>query len=375
MLTSCSENDSSSSADTPQGAIEVAPFTDFATIEHAQGFAIEYREHYKLLTVYDPWNNGVPMHKYRLIQKGASAPVDSLNEFIDIAIPVEETVCLSTTHLGFINALGLGHTVIAVDETDFVFDSILRQRIEAGQLTETGGLSEMRLEKMVDTQPDLIMVSPMEGSAARAKQLQEAGIPFAFNIEWQESTLLARSEWIKFVAAFYNAEGAANAHFEKVSTHYEELRALAATADEQPLVLPGGAFKGMWYMPGGNSFIAHLIADAGGDYKWKDEPGTGSFSLSMEQVVDGLIDADIWLNPNNATSLLEIENADERYKVFRPFKEQKVYNNNARLNAFDSNDYWESGTAYPDRVLADLVYILHPQLLPEHELYYYHQLQ
>ena len=128
-------------------------------------------------------------------------------------------------------------------------------------------------------------------------------------------------------------------------------------------------------MPGGNSFIAHLIADAGGKYKWKDEPGTGSFSLSMEQVVDGLIDADVWLNPNNASSLQEVEHADERYKVFRPFKEQKVYNNNARLNAFGSSDYWESGTAWPDRVLADLVHILHPELLPNHKLYYYHQLQ
>jgi len=38
-------------------------------------------------------------------------------------------------------------------------------------------------------------------------------------------------------------------------------------------------------------------------------------------------------------------------------------------------DYYESGVANPDKILADLVAIFHPELMPEHDFYYYTQLK
>jgi iron complex transport system substrate-binding protein len=38
------------------------------------------------------------------------------------------------------------------------------------------------------------------------------------------------------------------------------------------------------------------------------------------------------------------------------------------------NDYWETGVANPDRVLADLISIFHPELLPHHQRSWYWQL-
>ena len=49
-------------------------------------------------------------------------------------------------------------------------------------------------------------------------------------------------------------------------------------------------------------------------------------------------------------------------------------NNNARVNVDGGNDYWEGGISNPDIVLADLIKILHPELLPEHQLFYYRKL-
>ena len=40
----------------------------------------------------------------------------------------------------------------------------------------------------------------------QAKRLQQSGVNLVFNNEWTESSLLARAEWIKFVAAFYSKE-------------------------------------------------------------------------------------------------------------------------------------------------------------------------
>ena len=47
---------------------------------------------------------------------------------------------------------------------------------------------------------------------------------------------------------------------------------------------------------------------------------------------------------------------------------------NARLNAHKANDYWESGVVEPDVVLADMIKILHRELLPDHLLKYYRRL-
>jgi iron complex transport system substrate-binding protein len=52
-----------------------------------------------------------------------------------------------------------------------------------------------------------------------------------------------------------------------------------------------------------------------------------------------------------------------------------MYNYNRRINDQGSNDYWESGSMHPDLVLADLIRILHPRLLPQDSLYYYKQLK
>jgi iron complex transport system substrate-binding protein len=59
---------------------------------------------------------------------------------------------------------------------------------------------------------------------------------------------------------------------------------------------------------------------------------------------------------------------------FRAYQIGAMYNNNARLNEYGGNDYWEGGLANPDVVLADLIKIFHPELLPDHELVYYRKL-
>ena len=360
---------------TPVPEQDAVTYVHQIEVTEAKGFAVDYTEYGKLVTVFDPWNDRQVLHRYRLHPADYILPEDTANEYIDVTVPVQRTVCLSTTHLGFLEALHLEDRIIGVDETDYIYHEALRARVDQDEIKEYGGLDDMRLEAMVDLWPDLIMVSPMEASNSKAQQLREAGLPFAFNIEWQEENILARAEWIKFMALFFDAEEAANQHFEAVSERYKALCAMVDTVTQRPRVLPGGAFKGTWYMPAGESFTARLLADAGTDYHWADTEGTGSLSLAMEEVVDVLLEADVWVNPNNASTLEEMLDREERYAIFESFKQGKVYNSNARINEFGGNDYWESAVAWPDKILADLVAIFHPALMPDHKLYYYHQLK
>ncbi|MCB0089942.1 MAG: iron ABC transporter substrate-binding protein, partial [Caldilineaceae bacterium] len=74
-------------------------------------------------------------------------------------------------------------------------------------------------------------------------------------------------------------------------------------------------------------------------------------------------------------SRAELEAADARYADFAAFQNDALWNNNKKQNANGGNDYYESAVAQPEVVLADLISIFHPELLPDHETVYYHQLQ
>ena len=86
------------------------------------------------------------------------------------------------------------------------------------------------------------------------------------------------------------------------------------------------------------------------------------------------LQADFWLNVGYVDSRADIAARDVRYKAFRPFRQSTIFNNNKRVNDLGANDYWESGAVNPHLILADLIRILHPELLPDHELVYYKQL-
>ena len=143
----------------------------------------------------------------------------------------------------------------------------------------------------------------------------------------------------------------------------------------KPTVLLNAPYQGIWWIPGGNSFLARFLKDAGAAYLWADDPSTGSKIIDFEVIYEKALDADYWLHPGQWNSLKEGLAVDERFAQFRAFREGHVYNNNARVNKYGGNDYWESGLTKPDVILADLIKIFHPELVPDHKLVYYKKLK
>ena len=133
--------------------------------------------------------------------------------------------------------------------------------------------------------------------------------------------------------------------------------------------------KGTWYVPEGNSYLTHFLQDAGATSKWADIKGIGSLPLSFEVVAPEALKADFWLNIGYVDSRQEVEGKDNRFADFKPFKNGNLYNHNKKTNDVGANDYWESGAVNPQLVLSDLIKILHPELLPGHQLLYYKQLK
>jgi iron complex transport system substrate-binding protein len=127
-------------------------------------------------------------------------------------------------------------------------------------------------------------------------------------------------------------------------------------------------------VPDGDSYMAHFLKDAATTYHWGQVQGKGSLHLDFERVAPVALQADFWLNVGYVDTNADILARDVRYQDFRPFQQGSIYNNNKRVNDLGANDYWESGAVNPHLILADLIRILHPELLPKHELVYYKQL-
>jgi len=350
-------------------------FPEKVALQDATGWTIEYFNNYKLITVLNPWRDADVQFRYALVQCGTPAPPD-VGDAQVIEVPVRSIITMSTTQLPHLKELDLLDYLIGVDSFQYINTPEVVKLVEAGKLKEIGSGAELNLEQAIDLEPDLVMtygVGNLEFDSH--PKLLEAGLKVAMNSEYMEPTPLGRAEWIKFTAAFFNREAAATEVYAGIASRYAEMAATARAVTDKPTVFSGAPFRGTWYMPGGNSYAAKLLADAGAAYLWADDTSTGSMQLSFEEVLDRARDADIWVNPGSWKSLGEGLAQDERFAQFAAFQNGKVFNNNKRLNANGGNDYWETGVTNPDLVLADLIAIFHPELLPDHELFFYRRLE
>ena len=124
-----------------------------------------------------------------------------------------------------------------------------------------------------------------------------------------------------------------------------------------PRVLVGMSYGGVWYAPGGQSYTAQLIQDAGGCYLWA---GTEEreLRLPLEQVIALADSADIWINPGMFSTVEEILGAEPRVARIKAFREKRVFQNDGRKGPGGGNDFYESAVAKPEKVLNDFVWAI-----------------
>nr|WP_300999081.1 ABC transporter substrate-binding protein [Methanoculleus sp.] len=227
-------------------------------------------------------------------------------------------------------------------------------------------------ERIIELEPDVVFcIANGNKDSDSHYKLREAGLKPVVTAEWMEDCPLGRAEWIKFIAYFYNKEQEANDFFDGVKAGYLEVSGKTKNLDDKPTVFSGIDYQGTWYAPGGGSYVAKLFRDAGAEYVLSDDTGRGDRSIDVEVVYERAHDADYWINIGFSDDIDELLALDPRYTNFDAFKSGNIYHYNARVNAFGGNDYWQSGILRPDIVLEDLVAILHPEFVPDYELYYY----
>lgn len=341
-------------------------------IEYAKGFSIFSHPNYKELIVWNPWSQGKVYARYFLVKSDTVSLPQA--EAQKILIPLKKTAISSATHVAFINQLQLQSTIKGLCSPQLIYDSILRAETANKSIADLGDPLQINVENTLHLQPDAFFTVGYNSTDNSIEQIKKTNIPVIYSIEWMEHSLLARAEWIKFIAAFFDQETLADSIFNEVKSNYEQLTMLTQNVSEKPTIMSGGNFRGTWYMPAGNSYMGQLFRDAGASYHYADNPQTGSIPLTIEEVMAHFANADVWVG-SSANSLHELELMDSKHTLFKAFKEKRIYNFNKRTTPQGANDFWELGLTRPDLLLADLISILHPNLLPNHATIFTTQLQ
>ena len=362
-------------------AADVDYFPQKTEVVDAAKFAVEYFNNYKLVSVADAFD-GASDFNYVLVQCGTPPP--SPADFADgaqfIEVPTGALVTLSTTQLPALSQLGLLDRLVGVDSGFYISTPEVAGMIAEGDVAEVGFGSEVNIELVLELEPQLVMSYGYNPASDAHPVLLEAGIFTALDASWRELSPRGRAEWIKFTALFYNEEEQANAIYAHIVAQYQAVKDLAAAvgAEDRPTVLINSflGYADAWFIPGENTFVGQLIRDAGGDLLLAEAGSASSQGLGFEAVYEGGLDADIWLVETfGVYSGADMLALDSRFGDFAAFQSGDVWNNNRDENANGGNNYYEWGVTNPHVVLADLLAIFHPDLMPDHEFHFYQRLK
>lgn len=292
-----------------------------------------------------------------------------------VQTPVQSVACLSNVFVGFINRLEIVQYIKAVDNLDFISNYMVLYLAAEGSVKELSKTGQLDMEKTLMSKVQVIFANP-SGDPKKDfdKRLLDAGIIPVVCADYFENHPLGRAEWLKAIGLFFDLENKADSIFNLTKENYLSLKRSVDTCKYKPAVLTEIKTSDAWFVAGGKSSLAELLNDAGANYLWKDNEKTTATALNMEQVIQKALSADYWINLHLCNSKDDLLKLDKRYGEFNAFKKRHLFNNNVLVTKGGANAYWENGLCNPDEILSDLIKIFHPNLLPDHKLKYYKQL-
>jgi iron complex transport system substrate-binding protein len=354
---------------------QTQPIKASMPLRYAHGFHIDYYDGYREVSIVNHTAGTIDTLHYLLVDEGVKPPADRPGIPV-ITTPVKQFAVQSSANAALLEFVGVADRITGLGSFQYIYSPVVREGMRTGRVKETGIDSRINNELLISMHPGvLISMTNPDASFGLYKTLIDAGIPVMPDGEWLETSPLGRAEWVKLIGALVDKEDSINRRFDSVAAQYTRLAAIGSQAAEKPTVILNMPFKGTWYLPGGEGYEARLLKDAGASYPWADTKGSNSVGLNFEAVAPVALKADFWLNPGYVNSLKDITARDSRYSGFHAFQTDAVYNFNKRTNDIGSNDYWETGVVNPQLVLADLIRILHPGLLPQDTLFFYKQLK
>lgn len=327
---------------------------------YAKRFHILENKDSIILRVYNPWQGAENItYDYSFAKQMDRLP---------------KVICMSSSHVAYLNELGLFENIVGVSGANFMTNPKIKQQ----NVPEVGYDNSLNYEVIVALKPDFVFVYEVAGgNNATIKKLQQLGINVVYVADYLENSPLGRTEWlVAFGALFGKSEQAIN-RMEQITTAYNRIKDSVAKIEERkPKVMLNSPYKDVWYLPSDQSYMVQLINDAGGDYLGKGVDSDASRPVSVETAYDLLSQADLWLNPSmGLNTMAQIREQQHRFAKLPVVQRGDVYNNDARNTPQGGSDFWESGSVNADVILRDLAKVFHPDYFKNDEFYYYRKVK
>lgn len=350
---------------------------DTLNLRHAQHLTLIEHPAYTEVQIHNPWDESKLLQTV-FLQSGNSEnpgnPENTRHSSQPIISQPHRALLFTATHSSLIEELGMLDAIIGVCEAEYIANPRIRESLAAGSITDIGSAMTPDRERIIGLNPDILLLSPYE-NASTYGNLESLGIPIIQCADYMETSALGRAEWMRFYGRLFGKGREADSLFAAIESRYYTLQALTDSLPERqrPTVLFDTKNGSAWYVPGGRSTMAQLIADAGGRYLFGDNTKSGSIPLAFESVLERGEQADVWLvrysNSLRRMTLPDLAQAYHPYTLFSAYRDGNVYGcNSAELIFYEETPF------HPERLLHDYIKILHPTLLPDDTLRYFHRL-
>lgn len=232
----------------------------------------------------------------------------------------------------------------------------VKRMVSEGRVADLGSSLSPLLEVIIDVEPHVVLASPYETGGA-VSQMQQAGLPVVLMADYVEADPRGRAEWMRLIGLVTGQSTAADSIAAAAIDRYNRLKALASEAESRPKVIAEKPLQGIWYVPGGRSYVARMMADAGGDYVWRTDSSVASVPMSLENVLERGSDAEVWLIKEAGRLDAKALTAQVPQASAFAAMPQGVWTCNTL-----ATDYYNDVSLHPDRVLEDYLVIFHPEL-------------
>lgn len=351
ILFSCGGTNSNVAADNDCDTLNV--------VRYAQNFSLSpYKSGYKLTIKNVSSSEYVDFY---LFNDSVSVPEEIEKKRI-IRTPISSAIAFSSTQWSVFQKLGRLDIIKGILESNYTKNEEIHKLISEGKIIDVGTSMNVNAEKVIHLQTDLILYTPYPTLDFSELGVLSSSVMLPFP-DYMESHPLGRAEWMKVVGLLCGNEKETFDWFDEVANRYESLSEICSEIKEKPTVFSDLPFENQWYVPGGNSYIAQIFEDAGGDYIWKDNESTGSLHIDAESVLSKAQQADFWrvINSYDTSFTYErLKNENELYPLFKAFKERQLLVCDVR-----ECGYFEKSQYEPDVLLADFIYHFHPELLTD----------
>ena len=345
---------------------------DIYTPEYASGFKILGADNVQstLIQVFNPWQGAKDVEmSYFISRNGEQAPAG----FTGPTIPAgaKQIVCMSSSYIAMLDALGQADRIVAVSGIDYVSNPYIIAHKDS--IKDMG--PEMNYELLLGLKPDVVLLYGIgDAQTAVTDKLKELSIPYMYVGEYLEESPLGKAEWMVALSELTDSREKGIEIFSEIPKRYQTLKDLTASVEQRPTVMFNTPWNDSWIMPSTKSYMAQLVNDAGADYIYKENTSNSSAPIGLETAYGLIQKADYWINVGMASTLDELKAVNPKFTDAKSVREKTAYNNNLRLTATGGNEYWESAVIRPDIVLRDLIHIFHPELVSD-SLYYYRHLE